>query len=179
MNKPELILPQSTVNALIEKEKKTIKQDVWYFNGSEGEIEVNNVEQLFPNINGDKCFGIVYLIENLDNGRKYIGKKQIMSNRRTKLGKKALAERTDKRTSQYRKTSKESNWLTYTGSNKELNLDIKNGHRIKKHILTFAYNKMELSYYETKYQFIFNVLETPEYYNGNILGKFYNQYKIQ
>ena len=187
MDKPELILPQSTVDALIEKEKKTIKQYVWYFMSNvfnketdelkSKEVQINSINQLIPHIDGRDCFGIIYLIENLDNGRKYIGKKQIMSNRRTKLGKRALAARTDKRASKFKKTAKESNWLSYTGSNKELNLDIKNGQRYKKHILALAYTKAELSYLETKYQFIFDVLETPEYYNGNILGKFYNQYK--
>jgi hypothetical protein len=32
---------------------------------------------------------------------------------------------------------------------------------------------MELTYFETKYQFLREVLEKDEYLNGNILGRFF------
>tara|TARA_R110000787_G_scaffold87151_2_gene185769 strand:- start:711 stop:1259 length:549 start_codon:yes stop_codon:yes gene_type:complete len=180
-NKPKLILPESVKKLVIDKKKDKVNKNAWYFqNGNVNEeLEITKIDQLFNSIDGDKCFGFVYLIENLDNGRKYIGKKQLEFNRRTKLGKKALSARVDKRTSKHKTTTKESDWVIYTGSNLELNKDIEDGNRIKKHILALSYNKSELSYHETKYQFVFNVLETPEYYNGNILGKFFNRYKSQ
>ena len=167
-NKPKLILPESVKKLVIDKKKDKVNKNAWYFqNGNVNEeLEITKIDQLFNSIDGDKCFGFVYLIENLDNGRKYIGKKQ-------------LSARVDKRTSKHKTTTKESDWVTYTGSNLELNKDIEDGNRIKKHILALSYNKSELSYHETKYQFVFNVLETPEYYNGNILGKFFNRYKSQ
>tara|TARA_Y100000114_G_scaffold48825_1_gene44463 strand:- start:370 stop:549 length:180 start_codon:yes stop_codon:yes gene_type:complete len=43
-------------------------------------------------------------------------------------------------------------------------------------IIKTASNKKLLTYYETKYQFIYQVLEKPdEFYNDNILGKFYTK----
>lgn len=50
-------------------------------------------------------FGFVYLIHNLKTGRKYIGKKQYYSYKKNKK-------------------FKEMDWRGYTGSSKELNLDI-------------------------------------------------------
>ena len=45
---------------------------------------------------------------------------------------------------------------------------------LKKQILELAFNKKHLTYLETKYLFSHEVLENPEeYYNDNILGKFF------
>ena len=119
-------------------------------------------------------FGIVYLITNLTNGRKYIGCKQLFTKRKRKFGKREIAALTDKRLKKYEIVIKESNWLTYTGSNKDLNNDIAKGHKIKKEILGFAKSKLQLTYMETKELFKNSVLESPLFYNDNILGKFYS-----
>ena len=43
-------------------------------------------------------------------------------------------------------------------------------------ILKIVPNKKLLTYFETKYQMIYQVLEKPdEYFNDNILGKFYTK----
>lgn len=118
-------------------------------------------------------FGFVYLITNLTNGKKYLGCKQLFSKRKRNFGKKELAKLTDKRLKKYEIVVKESNWLNYTGSNKQLNEDIKKGDKIEKHILAFAKDKKNLTYLETKELFINNVLESSNFYNDNILGKFY------
>ncbi len=68
---------------------------------------------------------------------------------------------------------KESNWLTYTGSNKELNQDIKDGDKIEKMIIDIAFDSRKLTYLETKHQFKNDVLESNNYYNTNILGRFF------
>lgn len=180
-NKPELILPKDIEEAVLENKKNKVEKDIWHFQpnieGAE-EIKIKNIDD-FNSIKNPEMplFGFVYLIENLENGRKYVGKKQLISRRRVKKGKKELARIKDKRKSKYKTTTKESNWITYTGSNRELNSDIEKGDRIKKHILALAYDSSTLTYFEVKYQFIFEVLETPEYYNGNILGRLFNQYK--
>ena len=80
----------------------------------------------------------------------------------------------DKRKKTYEYVVKESNWLDYTGSNKDLNEDIKKGHKIKKEILIFVKTKKQLTYYEVKEQFKNSVLESDDWYNGNILKRFYN-----
>lgn len=119
-------------------------------------------------------FGFVYKITNMVSGKFYIGKKQLFSTTKRNFGKKELAQITDKRKSKFEYVTKESNWLTYTGSNKELNSDIKKDFPIKREILWFCKNKSELTYFETKFQFFYGVIER-ESYNDNILGKFYRK----
>ena len=119
-------------------------------------------------------FGFIYKITNLTNGRKYIGCKQLFSKRKRKFGKREIAAMTDKRLKKYEYVEKESNWLEYTGSNHELNDDIKKGHLVEKEILIFVNTKKQLTYYEVKEQFKNAVLESDEWYNGNILKRFYN-----
>lgn len=121
------------------------------------------------------AIGFVYYIE-LDNGMAYIGKKNLFSERKKHFGKKKLATITDKRLKTYEIVKKESNWKTYTGSNKDLNKDLKMGQKvIDKVILRFAFSKKELTYLEAKALFVFDVLENDDYYNDNILGKFFKQ----
>ena len=45
----------------------------------------------------------------------------------------------------------------------------------KRTIVMLCKNKKELTYWETKLQFVYSVLEhSEEWYNDNILGKFYS-----
>ena len=118
--------------------------------------------------------GFAYLITNRTTGKIYVGRKNLTSTRKKHYGKKKLASLKDKRLKTYEMVTKESNWKVYTGSNKELNADIKRGDEIDRTILQFAYNKIELTYLEVKYQCIHGVLEC-ESYNDNILGKFYRK----
>ena len=122
----------------------------------------------------ENTWGIVYMI-TAENGKKYIGKKQIYSVRKRKFGKKESALVTDKRKKLYEMVKKESDWKTYTGSNKELNDDIKNGASYKKEILYYCRDKKQLAYLETKELFVREVLEHDEFYNSNISGKFYHK----
>ena len=68
-------------------------------------------------------------------------------------------------------------YQTYYSSNLVLKNLHKEGCPIKREILRICYTKTELSYYETKYQFVNEVLESDEWLNGNILGRFYKQKK--
>jgi Putative endonuclease segE, GIY-YIG domain len=121
-----------------------------------------------------KAVGFVYIITNLDNNKIYVGKKNFLSVRKTKLGKKVIKEQTDKRKSKYKINITEMDWQNYVGSNIDLKADIAAGHKIKKEIICLAYSKQSLTYLETKYQFAYNVLEINSY-NGNILGKFFRK----
>ena len=132
-------------------------------------INISGIKDIEPN-----CYGFIYKITNVDNGKIYIGRKTLMSRRKKNFGKKKLSEMTDKRLKTYEYIEKESDWLTYTGSNKTLNGDIKSGDKVIKEIIHFCKNKSEMTYFETKYQFIHSVLETDNY-NDNILGKFYKR----
>jgi len=109
----------------------------------------------------EDCVGFVYLITNLTNGRKYIGKKLA----RFKTSKPPLKGRKNRR-----RGSKESDWREYYGSNDELNEDIKNlgTENFKREILYYCKSKAECSYIEAREQFRHQVLEKEEYYNGHI-----------
>ena len=122
----------------------------------------NNVE--FNDIG--EYVGFVYLITNLTNDRKYIGKKNFyFSKTRTVKGKR-------------KRTKVESDWKNYYGSNKELQEDVERlgSYNFKREILRLCKSKGEFSYFEAKYQFEKNVLETDEYYNSWISCKIHKKH---
>ena len=105
--------------------------------------------------------GFVYLITNLTNDKKYIGKKLAQFKR----SKPPLKGRKNKR-----RTLVESDWRDYYGSSDELNEDIEKlgKEKFKRKILYFCQSKAELSYVEAREQFKYKVLETDDWYNGHI-----------
>ena len=109
----------------------------------------------------EDCVGFVYLITNLTNDRKYIGKKLA----RFKTSKPPLKGRKNRR-----RGTKESDWREYYGSNDELNKDIEQlgTENFRREILYYCNSKAECSYIEAREQFRHKVLETPQYYNGHI-----------
>jgi|SRR5690625_1640026 len=140
------------------------------------------------------AIGFIYEIQD-EEGMKYIGRKSLKSvtrpiiakstyDRLKKEGEPVTKTKNKKKSKKgkpvwnYRKiVEKETDWKTYTGSNKELNSKIKKGIRITKRILQFCFNKKQMSYYETKHQMCAGVIDEnkDEYYNGNILGKFFEK----
>lgn len=126
----------------------------------------------------DGAFGFVYEVYHIPSGKKYIGRKQLISVTTKALGKKELAELTDKRASKKKKILKESDWKNYYGSHSEIKQFIKDGkeEEFKRTILQFAFSPKHLTYLETKYLFSLEVLEHSEiYFNDNILGKFFRK----
>ncbi len=124
------------------------------------------------------AFGFVYEVLHTPSGKKYIGRKQLISVTTKALGKKELAEITDKRASKKKKVQKESDWKTYYGSHSEIKQLIKEGKKeeFKRTILEFAFAPKHLTYLETKYLFSLGVLENGDvYFNDNILGKFFRK----
>ena len=107
------------------------------------------------------CEGFVYLITNLTNDRKYIGKKLA----RFKTTKPPLKGRKNKR-----RGTKESDWRSYWGSSDNLLADVETlgEDKFTREILHFCPSRGVLSYIEAKEQFDRRVLETDEYYNGII-----------
>lgn len=134
----------------------------------------------------------VYLITD-ENGRKYVGKKQILSVRNVevseavyrKLKKEGAAVTKTKNKAKSRRGNivwrykkiieKENNWVNYTGSCIPLNAEIKKGLKFKKEILHFCRTKKQATYYELKEQFVRGVLESDLYWNENILNKFFRK----
>ncbi len=139
----------------------------WTYKGK----EIIDVTQMPENV-----FGFIYLITD-ENGRKYLGKKQIFSKRKRKFGKKEIAALPDKRHRTWEYVTKEGKWKDYTGSNEELNKLIAEGINYKKEILYYAMDKKQLTYLELRELWSHRVLESDEFYNSNISGKHFNQYK--
>lgn len=109
----------------------------------------------------DEYEGFVYLITNLTNDRKYIGKKLA----KFKVTKPPLKGKKNKR-----RGYKESDWQTYWGSSDKLNEDVQNlgEQNFTREILYLCKSRAEMSYIEAREQFDRRVLETDEYYNGII-----------
>ena len=109
----------------------------------------------------EDCEGFVYLITNLTNEQKYIGKKLA----RFKVTRPPLKGRKNKR-----RSSKESDWRTYWGSSDHLNADVKElgEDQFTRESLHYCQSRGMLSYLEAKEQFDREVLLTDEYYNGII-----------
>lgn len=116
------------------------------------------------------AFGFIYLIQNLTNGKYYIGKKSLYSERKKYLTKKEIALLENKRLKKWKLVKTESDWLTYYGSNKALLEDIKNSNVIKRSILKICFSKTQLTYEEVKHLFLHKVLEDEMSYNDNING---------
>jgi hypothetical protein len=135
---------------------------------------INSLEDMPQN-----TFGFVYIVTHQPSGISYIGKKSLFHNIKKKLTKKELAEQTGPgRKSTTRVVVKESDWKTYYGSAKPIMELIKGGKQeeFTREILQLVPNKKLLTYYECKYLFKYGVLEHPlEYFNDNILGKFYTK----
>ena len=107
------------------------------------------------------CEGFVYLITNLTNKRKYVGKKLA----RFKVTKSPLKGKKNKR-----RSTKESDWRTYWGSSDHLLADVERlgEENFTREILHYCQSRGMLSYLEAKEQFDREVLLTDEYYNGII-----------
>jgi len=124
-------------------------------------------------------FGFIYIVKNTETNKSYIGKKVLYHNKKVKLGKKEVAELTGVgRKPTTKIVTKESDWETYYGSNKEVMQLIKDGKQalFTRTIIKLASNKKLLTYYETQALFTYKVLEHPEsFYNDNILGKFFTK----
>jgi hypothetical protein len=120
------------------------------------------------------ALGFIYEMEAIIDGKavRYIGKKNFYSTTKKKFGVKALANMEDKRTKKYTIQVK-PNYQNYYSSNKVLQDAHKAGVIIKRFMVRICFSKTELTYHETKFQFVREVLEKEEYLNANILGRFY------
>lgn len=107
-------------------------------------------------------YGFIYKIENLIDGKLYLGRKYF-----TKAGTKQVKGKR-------KKTRKESDWKDYYGSSPHLLEDIERlgKENFKRTIVRLCKTRGETNYWEAKLQFANEVLESDKYYNANILVKF-------
>jgi len=113
-------------------------------------------------------FGFCYILTDLENGMKYIGRKYFYSIRKKKGIRK--------------KVRSESDWKTYYSSSKKIQqMVLESGpNRFKREILSLYKKKGQVNYNETKLLFQHNVLETVDehgkklYYNENIMNRYFS-----
>ncbi len=116
---------------------------------------------LNPGFNVDDYVGFVYKITNIETGRYYIGQKKFWFKRKMKPLK-------GRKNSRHKLV--ESDWKDYYGSAMELQNDVRRfgKDKFERVIIRLCESKSEMNYYETKEQFINNVLFDPLSYNGII-----------
>ena len=104
----------------------------------------------------EKIIGFVYCITNKLTGKKYIGKKNFFGIKIRSIKKQKYRERV------------QSDFITYYGSNNELNADVEqhgpeNFHR---EMLLLCDTKGSMSYFEAKYQMHYDVIGSDKWYNS-------------
>jgi len=98
----------------------------------------------------ENSFGFIYRITNTVTGKFYIGKKSLYHNIKKKLTKVELAEQSGPgRKATTKKVQKESDWVTYWGSNKEILAEIKSNGNLafQRDIIKIVNTKKELTYW--------------------------------
>jgi hypothetical protein len=115
----------------------------------------------------EDCVGFVYLITNKTNDRKYVGKKLAKF---SKTAYKTVVLKNGTKKKKKIKSKIDSDWITYYGSSVELSKDIAllGKDNFTREILFYCKSKAECSYIEAREQFSRRVLESTEYYNGQI-----------
>jgi hypothetical protein len=120
---------------------------MWYYKG-----EVFTSEQIEDNE------GFVYLITNLSNGMKYIGKKNFSKSKTFQKNKKKKRKRI------------ESDWQVYYGSCKELQDDVEKlgASQFHRQIIHLCKSKGEMNYLELREQIVQDVVLSDQFYNSYV-----------
>lgn len=115
----------------------------------------------------EDCVGFVYLITNTSSGRKYVGKKLAKFSKTTY---KTVTLKNGTKKKKKIKSKIDSDWLEYYGSSIELNKDVEllGKNLFLREILFYCKSKAECSYIEAREQYFRKVLESDDYYNGQI-----------
>jgi hypothetical protein len=123
----------------------------------------------------EDCVGFVYLITNKLSGRKYIGKKLAKFSKTSyKIVKLKNGNKKRKRI----RSKIDSDWQQYYGSNDQLNRDIETlgVDNFTREILFYCASKAACSYIEAREQFNHRVLESDDYYNGQIVCRIHGSH---
>lgn len=127
--------------------KSSSTHNPWIYDGKEVDLKTL-----------DGFFGFVYLIQDTETGKKYIGRKYIWSMRKEK--------------GSTRRKRKESDWQEYYSSNEELKqIGKETPERLHREILHLCKNRGECNYLEVAEQFKRDVLHSDDYMNDNINRK--------
>ena len=140
---------------------------MWYYN-----------DQVLTELPEDKI-GFVYLITNLNTGRRYIGKKLSKFSR---VKYKMVTQKNGIKKRKKIRSKIDSDWQTYWSSSPEVQADVKQlgENTFRREILYFADSKGQLSYLEAREQFQRQVLENPDnWYNGIIQCRIHRSHVLK
>jgi hypothetical protein len=123
----------------------------------------NNIVEHIP----PGSIGFVYIITNLTNNKKYIGKKLFLFSKTTY---KVVKLKNGTKKKKKIRSKIDSDWQEYYGSSEALSKDVQEqgAENFKREILYYCSSKSECSYLEAREQFDRRVLESDEYYNGHV-----------
>ena len=123
----------------------------------------------------EDCVGFVYLITNKLSGRKYIGKKLAKF---SKTSYRVVKLKNGNKKRKKIRSKIDSDWQLYYGSNDQLNRDITElgSDNFTREILFYCRSKAECSYIEAREQFNHRVLESDDYYNGQIVCRIHGSH---
>ena len=115
----------------------------------------------------EDCVGFVYLITNTISGRQYIGKKLAKFSKTTY---KTVTLKNGTKKKKKIRSKIDSDWQEYWSSSDELKKDIASlgQDNFTREILFYCKSKSECTYIEAREQFERKVLESDDYYNGQI-----------
>ena len=140
----------------------------WIYNNE----EITSIDQLPSN-----AYGFIYMLV-YSTDKAYIGQKQLYSyqtlptlkNGSQRPNSERIGKNKNGKRVYFDKVKKESNWKNYESSSKDIPKEAK---IVKKEILAIAYSKRELSYLEVKHLFCYETMESSDFYNRNINGKWF------
>jgi len=123
----------------------------------------------------EDCVGFVYLITNKLTGRKYIGKKLAKF---SKTSYRVVKLKNGNKKRKRIRSKIDSDWQLYYGSNDQLNKDIEalGADNFTREILFYCTSKAACSYIEAREQFNHRVLESDDYYNGQIVCRIHGSH---
>ena len=123
----------------------------------------NQIVEFLP----EDCIGFVYIITNTISNRKYIGKKLAKF---SKTAVKTVVLKNGTKKKKKIRSKIDSDWKEYYGSSIELNKDIQElgKDNFIREIMHYCKSKAECSYIEAREQFSHKVLESDDFYNGQI-----------
>lgn len=124
-----------------------------------------NNEDLTDDMIPDKAVGFIYLITHIPSNKKYIGRKLLTKAHRRQKNNKIIRTRID------------SGWKDYWSSSPEVNLlvETEGYDSFTREVILFASSKGQMNYMEECLQFVFGVVESEMWFNGNIRSKLYKR----
>jgi hypothetical protein len=136
----------------MNSQDKNIKKTPWLYHGVEFKTEDVGKYEAF-------C----YIITHIPSGKKYLGKKNLWQRRKNPKTKKRVKSASD--------------WQNYWSSSEELQewVKLEGEENFKREIIALSNLPAAINFLEVKLQWDYKVLESDEWINSNIAGKWFKE----